>query len=162
MSQIQYICLVIVVGSVTFISNWWPTESFPRSMWVKEFNLQITFMYIHFSHSANPPNRIVYTADIQKTLEVFYIYFFSQYFVKIKLKKLSILPCEFVSNFVTKDGNRMVGTSCSKQSLTLQSDSPGQHEHWTVGVVCNMLYSSGNFEFHLAQGNGNFQRNSQQ
>ena len=44
----------------------------------KEFNLQITSMYIHFSHYANPPKCIVDTADIWKTLDVFYIYFFGR------------------------------------------------------------------------------------
>ena len=57
-------------------------------MWVKKLHLQITFMYIHFSHYANTPKCIVDTADIQKALDVFYIHFFGQWFVKIKLKKL--------------------------------------------------------------------------
>ena len=72
----------------TFISYRWPAENFPRFMLVKKFNLQIIFMYIHFSHCANPTKCIVDTADIQKTLDVFYIYFFGQSFVEIKLKKL--------------------------------------------------------------------------
>ena len=55
----------------TFIRNRWPAESFPRSMWVKKFNLQITFMYIHFSHYDNPPKCIIDTADIWKALDVF-------------------------------------------------------------------------------------------
>ena len=73
-----------------------------RSMWVKKFNLQITLIYIHFSHYANPPKCIVDTVDIWKTLDVFCIYFFGQWFVEIKLKKLSILTCEFMSNFVAR------------------------------------------------------------
>ena len=57
-------------------------------MWVKKFNLQITFMYNHFSHYANPPKCSVDTADIRKTLDAFYIYLFGQWFVEIKLKEL--------------------------------------------------------------------------
>ena len=53
-------------------------------MWVKKWNLQITFMYIHFSNYANPPKCIVDAVEIRKTL-----YFFGQWFVEIKLKKLS-------------------------------------------------------------------------
>ena len=51
-----------------------------------KFNLQITFMDIHLSHYANLPKCIIDTDDIQKTLDAFYIYFFGQWFVKIKLK----------------------------------------------------------------------------
>ena len=86
---------------------------FFRSMWVKKFNLQITFMYIHFSH-ANPPKYIVDTADIRKNLGVVYIYFFGQWFVEIKLKKLSIPTCEFVSSFVARYWYKMVATPCSR------------------------------------------------
>ena len=102
-----------------FISNRWPSESFPRSLWVKKFNLQITFMYIHFSHYANPPKCIIDTADLKKTLDVFNIYFFGQWFVKIKLKKLSILTCEFVSNFVARYWYKMVATPCFRHGLWL-------------------------------------------
>ena len=76
-SEICNIRPVSVVGAVvtpnndnfscwdkTFISNRWSAESFSGSMWVKKFNLQITSMYIHFSHYANPPKCIVDTADI--------------------------------------------------------------------------------------------------
>ena len=55
-----------------------PAGSFPRSMWAKKFNLQIIFMYIYFSHYANPPKCIVDPADIRKTFDVFHIYFFGQ------------------------------------------------------------------------------------
>ena len=103
----------------TFISNRWSAESFARSMWVKKLNLQITFMYIHFSHYANPPKCIIDTADLKKTLDVFNIYFFGQWFVKIKLKKLSILTYEFVSNFVARYWYKMVGTTCSRHDLWL-------------------------------------------
>ena len=95
----------------TFISNRWLAESFPRSMGVKKFNLQITFMYIHFSHYANQPK---YTAEIRKTLNVFCIYFLGQWFVKAKLKKLFILTCEFVSNFAARYWYKMVVTPCSR------------------------------------------------
>ena len=93
------------------ISNRWPAESFPRSIWVKKFNLQITFMYIHFSHYANQPK---HTAEIRKTLNVFCIYFLGQWFVKTKLKKLFILTCEFVSNFAARYWYKMVVTPCSR------------------------------------------------
>ena len=69
-------------------------------MYVKKFNFQITFRYIDFKHFVNTLKCIVGTADIQKTLDVFYIYFFGQWFVEIKLKKLSILTCKFVSNLL--------------------------------------------------------------
>ena len=65
-------------------------------------------MYIHFNYYANPPKCILDTADIRKTLDVFYIYFFGLWFVKIKLKKLSIFTCEFVSNFVARYWYKMV------------------------------------------------------
>ena len=52
-------------------SSRWPAESFPRSMWVKKFNLQLTFIYIHFSHNANPPNCIVDAAGTRKHLMFF-------------------------------------------------------------------------------------------
>ena len=80
-------------------------------MGVKKFNLQITFMYIHFSHYANQPK---YTAEIRKTLNVFCIYFLGQWFVKTKLKKLFILTCEFVSNFAARYWYKMVVTPCSR------------------------------------------------
>ena len=77
-SEIRYICPMIVVGAVIthkmfntgtkHLSAKDGQLSFPRSMWVKKFNLQITFMYIHFSHYANPPKCIVDTANICKTL----------------------------------------------------------------------------------------------
>ena len=50
----------------------------------------------------------------KKKLDVFYIYFFGQWFVKIKLKKLSILTCEFVSSFVVRYWYKMVATPCSR------------------------------------------------
>ena len=37
-----------------------------------------------------------------KALNVFYIYFFGQWFVEIKLKKLSILTCEYCEQFCYK------------------------------------------------------------
>ena len=46
-------------------------------MWVKKFDLQITVTYIQFSHYVNPPNCIVDTADIWKTLD-FFLYLFLQ------------------------------------------------------------------------------------
>ena len=78
MSEIRYILLVVVVRAAithkmlerwdkTFISNTWPAESFPRSMWVKKFNLQIpscTFTSV--------------TMPTHQTLDIFYIYFFGQ------------------------------------------------------------------------------------
>ena len=39
----------------TFISIRWSAENFPKSFWVKKFNLQSSiFMYIHFSHYFQP------------------------------------------------------------------------------------------------------------
>ena len=76
-------------------------------------------MYIHFSQYANQPKCIVDTADIWKTLDVFNIYFFGQWFVEIKLKKLSILTCEFVSNVVARYWYKMVATPCSRHDLWL-------------------------------------------
>ena len=111
------------------ISNRWSAETFPRSRWVKKFNLQMTFMFIHFSHFANPPKCILDTADTQKILDVFYIYFFGQLFVEIKLKKLSILTYEFVSNFVARYWHKMVTTPYPRYSLWL-SNPPDQHEYW--------------------------------
>ena len=55
LSEIQYICPVMI----------------HRSMLVKKFDLQITFMYTHFSLYANLPKCIVDTADIRKTRDVF-------------------------------------------------------------------------------------------
>ena len=43
-------------------------EVFTRSMLGTKFNLQITFMYIHFCRYVNPPKFIVDTADIRKTM----------------------------------------------------------------------------------------------
>ena len=102
----------------TFISNRWPAESFPSSMWVKKFNLQITFKYIHFS---TMPNRR-YSWNTKNTW-CFHIYFFGQWFVKIKLKKLIAI---LLQDIETKWWLLFVQT----RSLTLQSDPPGQHEHW--------------------------------
>ena len=82
-----------------------------------KFNLQITFMDIHLSHYANLPKCIIDTDDIQKTLDVFYIYFFGQWFVEIKLKKLSILACEFASNLVAIYWYKRVATPCSRHDL---------------------------------------------
>ena len=101
------------------ISNRWSAESFPRSMWVKKFNLQITFMYIHFSHYASPPRCTIDTADTWKTFDVFHIYFFSQLLVEIKLKKVSIPTCEFASNFVARYWHKIVAIPCSRYSLWL-------------------------------------------
>ena len=53
----------------------------------------------------------------KKTLDVFCIYFFGQWFIKIKLKKLSILTCEFVNNFVARYWYKVVATLCSRHSL---------------------------------------------
>ena len=63
---------------------------------VKKLNLQITFIYIHFSHYANPPKCIVDTADIQKALDVFYIYFFTQWSSKLNWRNClsSLVICE--------------------------------------------------------------------
>ena len=104
---------------------------FFRSMWVKKFNLQITFMYIHFSH-ANPPKYIVDTADIRKNLGVVYIYFFGQWFVEIKLKKLSILTCEFVSSFVARYWYKMVATPCSRYGPWLLKQSSRSLQTLTI------------------------------
>ena len=94
----------------------------------KKSNLQIIFMYIHFSNCANTPKCIVDTADIWKTLDVFYISFFGQWFVEIKLKKLSILTCKFVNNFVARYWYKMVATPCSRHGLWL-CKAILQHEH---------------------------------
>ena len=59
------------------------------------------------------------TADIWKTLDVFYIYFFGQWFVEIKFKKFFIFTCEFVSNFVARYWYKMVATPCSRHGLWL-------------------------------------------
>ena len=90
MSEIQYIHPVIVAGAVILhkmfdagTKHLSATDGelkvfLGRSMWVKKFNLQMTFMCIYFSHYANPPKCIIDTADIRKILDNFYIYFFSQ------------------------------------------------------------------------------------
>ena len=78
MSEIQYIRPVIVAGAV-ILHKMFDTGTkhlsaidgelkvfLGRSMWVKKFNLQMTFMYIYFSHYANPPKCIIDTADIRK------------------------------------------------------------------------------------------------
>ena len=72
------------------------------------------YMYYNFSQYANPPKYVVDTADIWKTLYVFHICFFGQWFVEIKLKKLYILTCVFVSNFVPRYWHKMVATPCSR------------------------------------------------
>ena len=79
-SEIRYICLMIV-GAVIIHKMFdtgakhlparWPAEIFPRFMWVKKFNLQITFLYIHFSHYVYSPKCIVDITDIQKTIDHF-------------------------------------------------------------------------------------------
>ena len=74
-------------------------------------------MYIHLSHYVNPAKCIVDTADIQRRLDVFYIYFFGQWFVEIKLKKISILTCEFVRSFVARYWYKMMATPCSRHGL---------------------------------------------
>ena len=56
---------------------------------------------------------------MKETLDVFHIYFFGQWFVKIKLKELSLLICEFVSNFVARYWYKMVATPCSRHGLWL-------------------------------------------
>ena len=77
----------------TFISIRWPARSFPRSMWVKKFNLQITFMHIHYSYYANPPKCIIDTANIQKTQCFLYLFLLSMI---CQNKTEEILYCEFV------------------------------------------------------------------
>ena len=77
------------------------------------------YMYYNFSQYANPPKYVVDTADIWKTLYVFHICFFGQWFVEIKLKKLYILTCVFVSNFVPRYWHKMVATPCSRHCLWL-------------------------------------------
>ena len=57
--------------------------------------------------------------NVQKALDVFYIFFFGKWFVKIKLKELSILTFEFVKNFVARYCYKIVATPCSKQDLWL-------------------------------------------
>ena len=59
-----------------------------------------------------------YSWDTKNT-KCFYIYFFGQWSVEIKLKKLSILTYEFVSNFVARYWYKMVATPCSWHSLWL-------------------------------------------
>ena len=78
----------------TFISNRWPARSFPRSKWVKKFNLQITFMHIHYSHYTNPPKCIIDTGNIQKTQCFLYLFLLSMI---CQNKTGEILYCEFVS-----------------------------------------------------------------
>ena len=115
----------------TFISIRWPARSFPRSMWVKKFNLQIAFMHIHYSHYANPPKCIIDTANIQK-IQCFYIYFFCQWFVKIKLKKFSIASLCVYEQFCCKISVQNGYSLFQAGSLTLQSHPPGQHGHWPI------------------------------
>ena len=122
----------------TFISNRWSAESFPRSMWVKTFNPQITFMYIHFSHYVNPPKSIV--ADIQKTFNVFYIYSFGQWFIEIKLKKLSIFNCEFVGNSFARCWYKMVVTPCSGTIFDFQKQS----SRWTRTLIISSWFAPKN------------------
>ena len=101
-----------------------------RSMWVKKFNLHITFMYIHFSRYVNLQNCIVDTADIRKILDVFYIYFFGQWLAKIKLKKLypHLWVCEqFCCKVLVQNGGYSLFCAWS---LTLQINPPDQNEHW--------------------------------
>ena len=63
---------------------------------------QINLMYIHFSHYTKPPKCVVDAADIRKTLDVFCIYFFGQWFVETKLKKFSILALWVCEQFCCK------------------------------------------------------------
>ena len=69
--------------------------------------------------TSNPPKCIIDTTDIQKTPDVSYIYFLGQWFVEIKLKKLSIITCVFVSNSVARCWYKMVATPCSKHGIWL-------------------------------------------
>ena len=94
-SEVWYICPVIVVGTV------------------------ITMGQNIYQQQLVNWKCIVDTADIWKTLDVFYIYFFNHWFVEIKLKKLSILTCEFVSNLIARYWYKMVATPCSRHSLWL-------------------------------------------
>ena len=124
------------------ISNRWPAESLPRSMWVKKFNLQSNFMYIHLSHNPNPPKCIVDTADIWKTLDVFYIYLC--YYISIY-----IYVIYFVNDLSKSNWRNSLSSLKSVWAillhdvstewwlflvpgmiLTLQSNPPGQYEHW--------------------------------
>ena len=115
----------------TFISNRWPAESFPRSMWVKKFNLQITFLYIHFSHYANPPNCIVDTADTKNNW--CFLYLFLQSMICRNQIEETIYPhlwvCEqFCCKILVQNGGYSLFQA---RSLTLQSNPPGLHKHWS-------------------------------
>ena len=83
--EIWYIPPVIVVGAAIMHKMF--AESFPTSVWVKKFNLQITIMFTHFSHYANPPKCIIDTADMRKTLDIFYIYFFQSMICQNQIKE---------------------------------------------------------------------------
>ena len=90
------------------IVNW----SFPRSVFKSS--------HVHSLQSLCQPTKMYcrYCWHM-KNIDVFYIYFFGQWFVEIKLKKLSILTCEFVSNFVARYWYKMVATPCSRHGLWL-------------------------------------------
>ena len=113
----------------TFISNRWPTESFPRSMWVKKFNLQITFMYIHFSHYANPPKMYCRYSWQTKSTWCF-LYLFLQSMICQNQVEETLHPHLWVcEQFCCK----ILVQNCSYslfQALTFESDPPDQNKHW--------------------------------
>ena len=131
MFEIRYIRQEIV-GAVMLGKNSsrLSAESSPRSIWMKKFSLQITFMYIYFNHYANPPKCIVYTADIGKTLDDFLYLFFWSMICQNQIEE-TLYPhlrvCEqFCCKILVQNGGYSLFQA---QSFTLQSNPPGQHEH---------------------------------
>ena len=72
----------------------------------EEIQSSNTFMYIHFSHYANPPKCIVDTADIRKTLDIFIsissVNDLSKLNWRNSLSSLVILPAILLQNIGTK------------------------------------------------------------
>ena len=126
-SEIWYICPVIVLGAVIMHKMF---DAGTKHLSATDGQLKVFLGPCGWRNSIFKPPSCTFTsvtmpthqnycrtADTQKTLNVLCIYFFSQWFVEIKLKKLSNLICEFVSNFAERYCYKIVTTPCSRHSL---------------------------------------------
>ena len=94
-------------------------------MRVEKLNLQITFNY------ANPLKWVVDTADIRKNIWWFLYQFLQPMICRNQIEE-TLYPhlwvCkQFCCKILVQNGGYSLFRA---RSLTLQSDLPGQHEHW--------------------------------
>ena len=120
-SQFRYIAPVIVVGAV-ITHKMFDTET--KHLSATRDQLKVFLHPCGWRNSIFKSLSCIFSSvimpthkNVQKALDVFYNYFFGQWFVEMKLKKLSILTCELVDNIVARYWYKIVATPCFKHGL---------------------------------------------